>query len=155
MSTRCAKCGDTGSYEKREKESRLMSDGSTWEFEAFLTIPCECRRELPPRDGKATWWSLERVYERDVIVGVDTITVAVRAEVPMSADGYRVHRYGNRYYPTMIDVEEWPTLLLPDDVRKLAAVLIEAADVCDRIDAADCAPCGHWAPCECGKTRAS
>lgn len=147
----CGICHDTGATERHERSRRTLQDGTVIESSALLTDPCVCRRGLPPRDGKATWWSLEPVFSRTVMVGCDEVTVSVAAEVPMDAENYRVHRRGNRYYPTTIDVEPetWPSVMHPDQTRELAQALIDAAAICEAIDKPDADTCGHWFPCSC------
>jgi hypothetical protein len=151
----CAKCDDKGAYGVEEpEEKRQMADGSTWVFgPTYSTVLCDCRKDVPPRDGKASWWTLESVYDADVVIpiGDESVSVKVSAEVPMSDDNYRLHRFGNRYYPTLIDVEvsHDKLTLHSDTARELAKALMAAADSADRIDNPDLDTCGHWAPCEC------
>jgi hypothetical protein len=95
-------------------------------------------------------WNAESVFSRHVTALDDHVDVDVSAEVPMSATGERVPRYGNRYFPTLVKIAGddglfW--LCHPDEARALATALWEAADAADAIDQPDCAPCGHWAPC--------
>ena len=153
----CSKCDGKGAYGVTEPaETRTFPDGSQAVFgPSYSTQPCECRAVLPPRDGTAAWWSVESIYGIDVTIPIfdETFSISVKAEVPMSADNYRVHRRGNRYYPTLIDVECPKDMTLHAcTARDLARALIAAAEVAERVDDADVDPrCGHWAPCECSE----
>lgn len=118
---------------------------------------CECREQLEPREGEARWWSSETVYEGQWQSSVHQhqAVVKVSAEVPISDENFKVHRRGNRYYPTSVDVDlslDWLHALFPEEARELAALLIAAADKVDEIDNPDADECGHWFPCDC-RTR--
>jgi hypothetical protein len=73
----------------------------------------------------------------------------------MSRDNFRLHRRGNRFYPTLIEVDAPNTMTLHSDTaRTLARALMAAADAADRIDD-DCVDvCGHWYPCDCEIAKA-
>jgi hypothetical protein len=110
---------------------------------------CECRRELPPREGQARWWTTETVYSSDWSSSVfrETAEITVQAEVPVSEDNYVVHRRGNRYYPCSVDLNVSSKdlhFLFPEEARELARMLVEAADKCDEIDLPDCDEAGAW-----------
>src|SRR5690606_35050536 len=115
-------------------------------------------RDHCARDGTAAWWTTESVYSAtvDLPIGDTSVEIAVRAEVPMSAENYRVHRRGNRYWPTTVRVEldDADLDLLPQTARELAQRLVDAADAADAIDNPDTDTCGHWAPCDCGGASA-
>ncbi len=110
---------------------------------------CVCRKGLEPRDGEASWWTTETIFERhcpESIFGREH-PVVVKAEVPISADNYRVHRHGNRYYPTLVDLGN--AMLFPHEAREMAQALLEAAEAAEAIDAPDTGACGHFLPCSC------
>lgn len=115
---------------------------------------CECRKSLAPRDGEARWWTTETVYsgQWESTVFEHQATIKVDVEIPVSEDNYVLHRRGNRYYPTTIDLDfsiDWFHSLFPDEARELARLLNEAADAADAIDEPDADKCGHWYPCDC------
>lgn len=121
----------------------------------YMTRLCACRENVPPREGKAQWWTQETVFSASVDTVIDgLIEIVVKPEVPISAENYRVVRRGNRYYPTTIDVEVFGRSfwMHTNTARELAQRLIQAADAADAIDLPDIDACGHWAPCDCGKT---
>jgi hypothetical protein len=154
----CDKCAGEGAYVVKEPaETFVLPDGGQLvSGPAYLTRPCECRKGLEPRNGVAAWWSLEQVYAVDVTVPVfnELVEIRVSAEVPMSADNYRVHRRGNRYYPTLVEVECPDKMTLHAcTARTLAKALLDAAEAAERVDDADTDPrCGHWAPCDCAES---
>lgn len=139
----CVLCAGTG-------QMRTMSEerGLGWASETHSSHLCPCRQALPARDGPAAWWSSETVFsgEASTLLG-DVYEVSVRAEVPISEDNFRVHRRGNRYYPTLVDLNG--TTLTPENARELALLLLSASDAADTVDKADTDACGHWAPCDC------
>jgi hypothetical protein len=144
----CARCSDTGAYSTTETTTRGQFISTS-----HITHPCACRERISPRGGDAAWWSLETVLSTavDIPIGAQQINVSVRAEVPMSRDNFRVHRHGNRYYPTLIDVAvgDESLSLHAETARELAAALIAAAEASEAIDKPDTDTCGHWAPCDC------
>lgn len=152
VQTTCV-CEGTGSYTVTE----LVKQHGAVVASGYSTHPCVCRKDLPPREGKAGWWTKETVFSEAVNALLDEITVTVEPEVPMSAENYRVQRRGNRYYPTFVECEvgREKAMLFPDEARKLAQLLIKAADAAELIDHADADKCGHWAPCDCGKAKAT
>lgn len=104
------------------------------------TRACECVRDLPAIDGKATWWESELVFSEvvPVPIGDESIELLVDGEVPRDEHGRRVHRTAhNAYYPTLVRMEALPAsvTLFGDDARELAAALLRAADACDAADA--------------------
>ena len=87
---------------------------------------------------QAVRWELEKV-DAPCWTSADRLShacIEISTEVPLTADGRRLPREGmNRWYPTMASIQmEDPSLLLSDDLRALAAKLIEAADRIDEID---------------------
>lgn len=97
---------------------------------------CECRKNLPRREGEATWWTTEDVWTRDLEMssGPRNVTIDVSCEVPISEDNYPLIRNEpNAYWPAMVALNG--VLFITDDIRAFAALLIEAADVADEIDA--------------------
>ncbi|MDP3720793.1 MAG: hypothetical protein Q8T13_23775 [Acidobacteriota bacterium] len=151
IQTTCV-CEGTGAYVVASKVK-----GCDVLVSGYSTEPCVCRKNLPAREGKATWWTKETVFSETAIALVDEVRVSVQPEVPMSDDNHRVQRRGNRYYPTFVDFEvgRERAILFPDEARKLAQLLVRAADAADLIDHADVDACGHWAPCDCGKVKAT
>ena len=147
-------CNCGGSGVKQITTEQFGPSGETIST-GWSTTPCQCRRGLPPRDGEASWWSTETVFDERVVTECfsEVIEASVRAEVPYDADNYRVHRHGNRYYPCSVDLAvSDPELrwLFPEEARAIAAMLVRAADAADAIDKPDRVACGHWAPCDCG-----
>lgn len=137
----CRRCGDTGKVGYRtlgEVEPRDMGTFTVQDMGGWGTRACECVRDLPPVDGRATWWESETLYSKvvDVPIGCECIELRVDGEVPRMADGRRAHRTGdNVYYPTLISLEPPGKVeLFPEDARKLAEALIEAADICEQAD---------------------
>ena len=149
--TDCGICHGEGATRYTERE--VCGDV---EFTSSGIRPCACREVMMPRPGQAHYWSEERVFEEFVDCGVQRgISVHVDAEVPMSADNYRLVRRGNRYWPSLVNVgTSW---MHPGEARVLAAALIRAAEAADAIDQPDADVCGHWFPCECdaAKTKRS
>lgn len=115
---------------------------------------CGCRRSLPPREGDASWWTMNvALFERDAEIFSEAITIKVTTELPVSEDNYPLVRKGNRYYPTMIEVGS-RTLTVPI-VQDIIAALTEAVKIAEATDAPDTEPaCGHWAPCDCKRATA-
>jgi hypothetical protein len=146
----CARCEGTGKirYDHDELDAQGEVIGHT-----SGTRACICVRDLPPIDGDASWWDLEVVWQKVWAEGIYPDAVAeitVSAEVPRGEDGRRRHLRGNRYYPTMIEIE-WPDrmLLHPFMARELALRLMSAAAAAEAIDEPCEDVCGHWAPCDC------
>lgn len=148
IQTTCV-CNGTGSYVVYSKEQ--ISPGVI--TSGFSTYPCVCRKDQPRREGKASWWTKETIFTRVITALLDTITVTVEPELPMSADNFPLVRRGNRYYPSFVEFEigREKAMLSPVEARKLAHALNEAADIADLTDHADADKCGHWAPCDCGE----
>lgn len=149
------KCDGSGEIVTITQKEWPQADGTVIVTSGHSTSLCECRSSLPPREGKARWWGSRTVYEQTVGIPVDdeTVSIEVQTEVPVSADGYPVVTRGNRYYPTLVNVEldSRSLTLHSNTARELAARLIEAADAADRCDLPDTDACGHWAPCDCGR----
>lgn len=102
---------------------------------------CSCRKKLPKRDGKASWWGAsESVFEKTVEFAMfdEWATLSVGVETCINEDNYLVHRTPeNMYYPCIAHLElseQNLTWLLAEDMRKLAAMLLDAADKCDEVD---------------------
>lgn len=114
--------------------------------------PCPCRSSLEPRDGEARWWSLETIHHEAVPIpiGNECAEIEVEAEVPYSAENFKVHRRGNRYYPTLVECELPSRVIVhAEDAREFARALMRAADAADAIDEPCEDDCGHWFPCSC------
>jgi hypothetical protein len=158
---RCEKCHDEGAYGVTEPAEtfKLADGGELVSGPSYVTVLCDCRRALPPREGVAQWWTQEQVYGVDVSIPVfdEQVSIRVQAEVPVSGDNYRVQRRGNRYYPTLIHIEAPESMTLHSDTaRSLARALIAAAEAAERVDDADTdRRCGHWAPCDCSESSQS
>lgn len=152
----CSRCGGKGTVVYREIGDALPTDignGVTIQNTGGLsTRSCSCVRDLPPIDGKATWWESENVWSA-VFTGTienEACEITVDAEVPRDENGRRVVMRGNRYFPTWVEVQAPPLMRLhPEDARRLALKLLAAAEVCDSIDDPCSDECGHWAPCDC------
>lgn len=102
---------------------------------------CSCRKSLPKRDGEASWWGAsEQIFEDTVGLALfdEYVTLSVGVETCISEDNYLVHRTAeNAYYPPIAHLEVSDTdltWLLPDDLRKLAAMFLAAADKCEAIE---------------------
>jgi hypothetical protein len=154
----CSKCGDTGKVMYRtlgDIEPRPIGGGYTiQDMGGSGTRACSCVRDLPPIEGHATWWESERVFTEvftDTITPVDgAIEVTVDTEVPRDENGRRVVMRGNRYYPTMVNVEGPADMLIHGPaVAELADVLKRAAAKVREIDDPCSDLCGHWFPCDC------
>lgn len=109
----------------------------------YSTRLCSCRKSLPKRDGKATWWgSSETVFDDTVefVMFDEHASVSVGVETCISEDNFLVHRTAeNAYYPCIAHLEVSDTdltWLLADDLRAFAAMLLAAADKCDEVDGA-------------------
>lgn len=156
-------CDGTGKihYVEREPEDthRPLGDGLyAGPATTYGSRLCQCRAELDPRPGEASWWDTTRIYsaEWEASVFRDRAEITVNAERPISSENYIVERRGNRYYPTFVDLDvSDPALhfLFPDEARELARLLIAAADAADAIDKPDQDECGHWWPCDCPKAH--
>lgn len=152
----CEKCGGTGKigYRTSGGDTVTMSDGTViQEMSGYSTRACSCVRDLPAIEGHATWWETEIVWSKvwtDSIYPDSAVEMQVETEVPRDENGRRVHMRGNRYYPTMVDVELPSKLLMhPFQARDLALKLMAAAQVCEDIDEPCSDKCGHWYPCNC------
>lgn len=131
----CERCDGSGklTYHEDHLDARGEVVGHT-----TGTRACGCVRDLPPIDGKATWWESEVAWQHvftDSIFPDSVAEMTVNAEVPRDEHGRRVVMRGNRYYPTWLEVD-WPDrmLLHPDQARELALKLLAGAEVCDSID---------------------
>lgn len=146
----CERCNDTGCV--TYSEIHLDAEGNDVGG-SHGTRACICVRDLPPIEGTATWWESEVVWQNvwnDSIYPDSVVEMTVSAEVPRNDGGRRVQMIGNRYYPTMVEVDLPDRLLMhPDMARSLALKLMAAAVACEEIDAPCCDPCGHWSPCDC------
>jgi hypothetical protein len=138
----CGRCKDTPGKlvvnHAPSGESRDLGDGVTIsDAGGFSTRACPCVRDLPPVEREATWWEAETVWSRVHAVPIrdERIEIDVSAEVPRTKDGYRAVMRGNRYYPTLIHVEQPESLtLLADDAIDLALALLAAAYAAKAVD---------------------
>lgn len=144
------KCNGTGRLTYHHKHEPIQADGYRIEGSTSGSHLCPCRQVLEPRAGEAAWWTLETVHHEFWQGGLCSAEFTVQAEVPVSKDNYKVHRRGNRYWPTSVDVDHEPLRFIDgDEAQQFAAALKRAADKAAEIDAADADVCGHWAPCDC------
>jgi hypothetical protein len=150
----CERCGGSGKirYEANHLDARGEVVGHT-----SGTRACICVRDLEPIAGNATWWESEVIWQKVWAEGIYPDAVAeitVAAEVPRDEHGRRVHLRGNRYYPTMVEID-WPDrmLLHPFMARELALKLMAAAGAAEAGDEPCEDACGHWWPCECEAVR--
>lgn len=138
----CAKCGGSGKISYRtlgDLEPTDMGDGTSIQaMGGWSTRACECVRDLPAIDGKATWWETETIHSAVVAVPIfdEAVEITADCEVPRGPDGRRYHRnYENAYYPPLIAVESPEKITLHSETaRELAQALIAAADACDNAD---------------------
>lgn len=147
----CERCGGTGKlrYDEDHLDGRGEVVGHT-----IGTRACPCVRDLPPIEDVATWWESEVVWQKvwnDSIHPDSVVEITVSAEVPRNGDGRRTVMRGNRYYPTMVEVDLPERLLMhPFQAREFALKLMAAAGAADAIDEPCCGPCGHWiGVCDC------
>lgn len=119
-------------------------------------IPVEPPSEAERAAMKPWTWTTDVIHEHDIETGVLTASVRVLSETPMTKDGQPMPRYGNRYYPTMVEVwtgygrdgEHLTNTILSSDAAELGQALLDAARLADAVDALDSDVCGHWAPCD-------
>jgi hypothetical protein len=139
----CEACGGKGTIAYRVEgdfEPTPVGNGvSAQNMGGWSTRPCKCVKDLPATDGSAKWWDSETIYSTaiPVPVGDTAIEVSADCEVPRAENGRRLHRTAdNAFYPPLITLEtDRPSLtLFAEDARALAAVLVAAADACDRAD---------------------
>lgn len=150
---------DSGWVPLDDRPVEAVEGESVAAYRSVSTSVCPCRRDLPPRVGRARWWELAEVFSEVWQASVYQIVgeVHVRAEVPISEENYVLERLGNRYYPTLIDLELTAEMgdlarrvvsvgdVFPDEAREFARILVAAADAADRIDLPDsCSECGLW-----------
>lgn len=140
--TVCEKCGGAGKLRYAMAATGDSNIGGVIirDLGGTATRACSCVRDLPAIDGKATWWEEERLFSGAVPVpiGDTAIEVTVDGEVPRNEGGRRMLRTAeNAYYPTCtrLEVPGPSVTLFGDDARALAAVLVRAADACDKTDA--------------------
>lgn len=140
-------------HEQKDKDlARVDRDAqSPQPLTAASVLPASLHEGLV--DGKAGHWGQVGVFSETVECAVfqESVEVSVTTEEPRNDAGQRVVRRGNRWYPTMVDVEisHGDVDMFPAEARKLAAALIAAADVAEACDREDTDPCGHWSPCQC------
>lgn len=152
----CQKCGGDGKIVYRTIGDAMPTDlgngVAVQNTGGFSTRACSCVRDLPPIEGKATWWESETAWSvvfTDTIIS-DAAEITVDAEVPRDENGRRVVMRGNRYYPTWVELQAPPRMLMhPDAARAFALKLLAAAEACDAVDDPCSDECGHWAPCGC------
>lgn len=140
MSENECKCGGKGSYGVTTPPGPEMpfGDGLTiQQMEGYATHLCVCRLSLPPRDGKAKWWTRGKTHSETFKGTADclSVTVSIRPELPVSEDNYPLRRTrDNAYYPASLSMEIDGDPLLSSDLRDLAAFLVRMADKADEID---------------------
>lgn len=152
----CSKCGDTGTTTYRtlgDVEPRPFGEGYTiQDMGGFHTRACSCVRDLPPIDDEATWWESETVFNEvftDTITPDRAVEITVSREVPRNKAGRECVMRGNRYFPTMVDVEGELGMLHGDALERFAELLQRAAAKVREIDDPCSDLCGHWWPCQC------
>lgn len=126
---KCPKCNDTGEIVIREQHSHGAS---------IATNLCECRRGLPRRHGKVSWWDSEVVYEEKFRVCDGVLLdsrVSISRELPVSADNFPLHRTNdNSRFSNSIAIEIDCTIAPSDMLREFAAFLLKMADKSDELD---------------------
>lgn len=131
MSGTCSICNGTGCAKHHAKNS----DGSS---ESYWTTPCECRTNLPRREGKAAWWTSDKSYSESITTECEycTVDICLTPELPISEDNYPLLRtQENCYWPCGIGIEwEGDSVLLSDDLRALAAFFTKMADKADELN---------------------
>lgn len=139
----CGKCNDKGSIGTHttadpSKVADLGGGVTVHDGGSYMTSLCECRQSLPPRYGKARWWTLETVHEETWTSpgGLTAATVTIDREVPVSDDNYRLHRTRDNCYFSVtprVEIESGPDMT-PDSLAELAAFLSRMADEAKRAD---------------------
>lgn len=139
---KCKTCGGSGKIIHDHKPGPIVSmgDGSTMQsIGGYSTELCECRKSLPLRDGKASYWVHGPSVSREWKSLCDYLAVSVdlTPELPVSEDNYPLRRtMENAYYPASIYVAitEGDQVLTSDDLRELAKFLVKCADEVDQLD---------------------
>lgn len=153
------RCDGSGKVEWEDPPERAASIGGgviVKPMGALGSSLCPCRKALVPREGQARWWTTEPVYSATVAVPIfnESISISASVEVPVDEQNYPVVRRGNRWYPTLIEIEAPASIMLhPDTARELGQRLIAAAEAADLADLPDTDTCGHWWPCDCGAKK--
>lgn len=139
--TPCPKCDGKGkiSYRTPRGDTVTMDDGTTiTDMGGWSCRACECVRDLPAIEGKATWWDMEVIYGKvvSIPIGNECGEITAECEIPRDDEGRRVVRdQENAYYPALVSIEGYGrATLFAEDARALAAALIEAAEVCEKAD---------------------
>lgn len=107
--------------------------------------PVPVHRSTDPEDA-VDHWGAEIALSLDWEPSLDhrIVEIEVEVEVPFGHDGKRLPRGPlTRYYPAMASVDVPPdalSCLLEEDLRQLAAKLVEAADCIARLDGPSPAP---------------
>lgn len=126
----CTKCSGKGSIGHESKDA-------TGNVTIYTTELCECRRSMPRRYGKASWWHKEIVYTDSLTLVNDELVITVDRELPITEGNYPVHRTAeNCYFQPLaeISVDEYGLRLrTADDLRELAAWLVKTADKMDEL----------------------
>lgn len=135
----CPKCDNGKTVENLQPgpEIRLQTGGSIQHTGGFITHLCECRKSLPPRHGKAQWWSCETIEGGTLDLNLGEVVVTFSREVPISEDNYLVHRTEeNCCYRVTADVQiDLGPVGTSATLREVAAFLLKMADKCDELDA--------------------
>lgn len=134
----CERCDGTGKLTYEHEDAPVKCpDGTIITSRTSGTRACPCVRDLPPVVEEATWWESETVWSRVHAIPIhdDRIEVDVDAEVPRTKNGRRAVMRGNRYYPTLIHVEQPERLTLSaDDAIEYAGALMAAAYAAKAVD---------------------
>lgn len=138
MSETC-KCGGTGEIViELATTTQPMADGGSVVSGGSSTSLCECRRRLPRRHGKVSWWTwADPVSWSFAAAGQWWLkaTVTTKQEMPVSEDGYPLHRtLNNAHFNTGASIEIDGEALTSDDLREFAKFLTECADKIDAMD---------------------
>lgn len=134
----CSKCGDTGKIGRELPEERRELGGDLVSvIGGYTTDLCECRRKLPKRFGKATWWHREYLPGEEInLLDRGTVTVRFDRELPLTEDGHPLHRTADNCYFSVSPLIEMdlPVAMIADDLRQIAALFLRMAERCDELD---------------------
>lgn len=139
MSIACEKCNDTGKVVTNHKpgpEVAITGGGSVQCAGGFSTDLCECRRKLPRRHGKASFWVFDTPITFEEEIGPCLrIGVQFQPELPVSTDGYPLHRtLDNAYYPPSIKFAFDGFPLNADELRAMADFCTRMAGKAEELD---------------------
>lgn len=134
----CPLCNDKGSVGYEHPEVAREYEGGTITSGGYSTELCQCRRDLPRRFGKASWWWCESVAGETMETGggLGTVSVHFSREIPISEDNYPLHRTADNCYFSVtprVEVDCGPAMTA-DDLRQIAAMFMRMADKCDELD---------------------